>query len=202
MAEKFIKHTGHGGSAGCRQCRYRCNHPETVFAESDPYGFLARICLTTGVFWMKKGQQPNPDFVLNFPQYQGASILLARENFGCGSSREHAPRALTDYGFKVVIAPSFADIFYGNSFNNQLLPVKLSDAEVDELFALVKANPGIHFDVDLEAQEVKAGEKTYRFTIDAFRRHCMMNGLDSIGLTLQHDDAIAAYEAKQPAFMN
>lgn len=92
--------------------------------------------------------------------------------------------------FKVVIAPSFADIFYGNSFNNQLLPVKLSDAEVDELFALVKANPGIHFDVDLEAQEVKAGEKTYRFTIDAFRRHCMMNGLDSIGLTLQHDDAM------------
>lgn len=152
-------------------------------------------------FLDEKGQQPNPDFVLNFPQYQGASILLARENFGCGSSREHAPWALTDYGFKVVIAPSFADIFYGNSFNNQLLPVKLSDAEVDELFALVKANPGIHFDVDLEAQEVKAGEKTYRFTIDAFRRHCMMNGLDSIGLTLQHDDAIAAYEAKQPAFM-
>ena len=108
---------------------------------------------------------------------------------------------MTDYGFKVVIAPSFADIFYGNSFNNQLLPVKLSDAEVDELFALVKANPGIHFDVDLEAQEVKAGEKTYRFTIDAFRRHCMMNGLDSIGLTLQHDDAIASYEEKQPEFM-
>ncbi len=110
-------------------------------------------------FLDEKGQQPNPDFVLNFPQYQGASILLARENFGCGSSREHAPWALTDYGFKVVIAPSFADIFYGNSFNNQLLPVKLSDAEVDELFALVKANPGIHFDVDLEAQEVKAERK-------------------------------------------
>ena len=128
-------------------------------------------------------------------------IMVAERNFGCGSSREHAPWALTDYGFKVVIAPSFADIFYGNSFNNQLLPVKLSDAEVDELFALVKANPGIHFDVDLEAQEVKAGEKTYRFTIDAFRRHCMMNGLDSIGLTLQHDDAIASYEEKQPAFM-
>lgn len=91
-------------------------------------------------FLDEKGQQPNPDFVLNFSQYQGASILLARENFGCGSSREHAPQALTDYGFKVVIAPSFADIFYGNSFNNQLLPVKLSDAEVDELFALVKAN--------------------------------------------------------------
>ena len=135
-------------------------------------------------------------------QIKPGDIIVAGKNFGCGSSREHAPWALIDYGFKVVIAPSFADIFYGNSFNNQLLPVKLSDAEVDELFALVKANPGIHFDVDLEAQEVKAGEKTYRFTIDAFRRHCMMNGLDSIGLTLQHDDAIAAYEAKQPAFMN
>ena len=138
------------------------------------------------------------DFVKNM---HPGDIVVATRNFGCGSSREHAPWALTDYGFKVVIAPSFADIFYGNSFNNQLLPVKLSDAEVDELFALVKANPGIHFDVDLEAQEVKAGEKTYRFTIDAFRRHCMMNGLDSIGLTLQHDDAIASYEEKQPAFM-
>lgn len=148
-----------------------------------------------------KAGKPVAGFPLNDSRF-GGDILVAAKNFGCGSSREHAPWALTDYGFKVVIAPSFADIFYGNSFNNQLLPVKLSDAEVDELFALVKANPGIHFDVDLEAQEVKAGEKTYRFTIDAFRRHCMMNGLDSIGLTLQHDDAIAAYEAKQPAFMN
>ncbi len=139
--------------------------------------------------------------MLNFPEYKGASILLARENFGCGSSREHAPWALTDYGFKVVIAPSFADIFYGNSFNNQLLPVTLSDEEVDELFALVQSNPGITFEVDLQAQVVKAGGKSYSFTLDAFRRHCMLNGLDSIGLTLQHDDAIAAYEAKQPAFM-
>ncbi len=161
---------------------------------------MARICLTTGVFFNEKGQQPNADFGLNFPQYQGASILLARENFGCGSSREHAPWALTDYGFKVVIAPSFADI-YGNSFNNQLLPVKLSDAEVDELFALVKANPGIHFNMDLEAQEVKAGRENLSLYHRCLR-HCMMNGLDSIGLTLQHDDAIAAYEAKQPAFMN
>lgn len=116
-----------------------------------------------------KGQQPNPEFVLNFPEYQGASILLARENFGCGSSREHAPWALTDYGFKVVIAPSFADIFYGNSFNNQLLPVTLSDEQVDELFKLVQANPGITFEVDLEAQVVKAGIKptALRSTISA-----------------------------------
>ncbi|MBX9445226.1 3-isopropylmalate dehydratase small subunit [Dickeya chrysanthemi] len=147
------------------------------------------------------GQQPNPDFVLNQPRYKGASILLARENFGCGSSREHAPWALTDYGFKVVIAPSFADIFYGNSFNNQLLPVKLSDADIDDLFKLVASHEGITFTVDLEVQQVKAGEKTYSFEIDSFRRHCMINGLDSIGLTLQHDASIARYEQQQPAFL-
>ncbi|MCO7263191.1 3-isopropylmalate dehydratase small subunit [Dickeya zeae] len=147
------------------------------------------------------GQQPNPDFVLNQSRYKGASILLARENFGCGSSREHAPWALADYGFKVVIAPSFADIFYGNSFNSQLLPVKLSDADIDDLFKLVASHEGITFTVDLEAQQVKAGEKTYSFEIDSFRRHCMINGLDSIGLTLQHDASIASYEQQQPAFL-
>lgn len=147
------------------------------------------------------GQQPNPDFILNQPAFKGASILLARENFGCGSSREHAPWALTDYGFKVVIAPSFADIFYGNSFNNQLLPVTLSESEVDELFEQVKANPGISFTVDLETQTVHAGNKIYKFELDSFRRHCMMNGLDSIGLTLQHEAAISAYEEKLPEFL-
>jgi 3-isopropylmalate/(R)-2-methylmalate dehydratase small subunit len=147
------------------------------------------------------GQVPNPDFVLNKPRYKGASILLARENFGCGSSREHAPWALTDYGFHAVIAPSFADIFYGNSFNNQLLPITLSEAEVDELFELVKNNEGIQFEVDLEAQTVKAGDKSYPFEIDSFRRHCMINGLDSIGLTLQHEENISGYEKNQPAFM-
>ncbi len=147
------------------------------------------------------GQQPNPDFVLNKPRYKGATILLARENFGCGSSREHAPWALTDYGFHVVIAPSFADIFYGNSFNNQLLPVKLSDADIDDLFKLVDGTEGITFTVDLEAQTVDAGGKKYPFEIDSFRRHCMINGLDSIGLTLQHEEAIARYEQQQPAFL-
>lgn len=147
------------------------------------------------------GQKPNPDFVLNKPRYKGASILLARENFGCGSSREHAPWALTDYGFKVVIAPSFADIFYGNSFNNQLLPVILTEAEVDELFKLVASQEGVEFTVDLENQQVIAGGKRYDFNIDTFRKHCMINGLDSIGLTLQHDSAISDYEAKQPVFL-
>lgn len=147
------------------------------------------------------GQQPNPEFVLNQPRYKGATILLARENFGCGSSREHAPWALTDYGFHVVIAPSFADIFYGNAFNNQLLPVKLSDTDIDDLFKQVDATQGITFTVDLEAQTVNAGGKTYPFEIDGFRRHCMINGLDSIGLTLQHEEAIARYEQQQPAFL-
>ena len=200
MAEKFIKHTGLVVPLDAANVDPDAIIPKQFLQKVTRTGFGAHL-FNDWRFLDEKGQQPNPDFGLNFPQYQGASILLARENCGCGSSREHAPWALTDYGFKVVIAPSFADIFYGNSFNNQLLPVKLSDAEVDELFALVKANPGIHFDVDLEAQEVKAGEKTYRFTIDDLRRQCMMNGLDSIGMTMQHDDAIASYEEKQPAFM-
>ena len=126
---------------------------------------------------------------------------MARENFGCGSSREHAPWALTDFGFKVVIAPSFADIFYGNSFNNQLLPVTLSEADIDTLFQLVNDNEGIEFIVDLEEQTVKAGGNSYSFEIDSFRRHCMINGLDSIGLTLQHESNISAYEKQQPAFL-
>ena len=129
------------------------------------------------------------------------NIIVANKNFGCGSSREHAPWALTDYGFKVVIAPSFADIFYGNSFNNQLLPVTLSEAEIDELFAQVEAAPGMSFTVDLETQTVQAGDKSYSFELDSFRRHCMMNGLDSIGLTLQHEAAISEYEGKLPEFL-
>lgn len=148
------------------------------------------------------GQQSNPEFVLNKPRYKGASILLARENFGCGSSREHAPWALTDYGFKVVIAPSFADIFYGNAFNNQLLPITLSEQQIDELFKQVASNEGIEFMVDLEHQTVNAGGKSYPFKIDSFRRHCMLNGLDSIGLTLQREADISRFEAQQPAFLH
>ena len=137
MAEKFIKHTGLVVPLDAANVDTDAIIPKQFLQKVTRTGFGAHL-FNDWRFLDEKGQQPNPDFVLNFPQYQGASILLARENFGCGSSREHAPWALTDYGFKVVIAPSFADIFYGNSFNNQLLPVKLSDAEVDELFALVK----------------------------------------------------------------
>ncbi|MBC5830689.1 3-isopropylmalate dehydratase small subunit [Vibrio metschnikovii] len=147
------------------------------------------------------GLTPNPDFVMNQPRYQGASILLARENFGCGSSREHAPWALADYGIKVIIAPSFADIFYGNAINNQMLPVRLSDHDVEELFHYVQNTPGATINVDLQALNVVANNKTYYFEIDDFRRHCLLNGLDNIGLTLQHEAKIAEYEAKIPHFL-
>ena len=147
------------------------------------------------------GEQPNPEFVLNAPRYAGASILLARENFGNGSSREHAPWALADYGLRAIIAPSFADIFYGNSLNNGLLVVRLKAEEVDALFKLVEANEGQTITVDLENKQVRAGDLSFNFEIDEFRRYCIMNGLDNIGLTLQHGDAIDAYEAKQPAWL-
>ncbi|MCR6554160.1 3-isopropylmalate dehydratase small subunit, partial [Aeromonas sp. CPF2-S1] len=147
------------------------------------------------------GEQPNPEFVLNKPQFAGASILLARENFGCGSSREHAPWALADYGFKTMIAPSFADIFYGNAINNGMVPVRLKEEEVDALFQLVAAQPGIEIEVDLEANQVRAGSLTFGFEIDEFRRYCLLNGLDAIGLTLQHEAAISAFEAKQPSWI-
>jgi 3-isopropylmalate/(R)-2-methylmalate dehydratase small subunit len=147
------------------------------------------------------GLQPNPQFILNKPCYHSASILLTRENFGCGSSREHAPWALIDYGFKVIIGSSFADIFYNNSFNNQLLLVTLSDTEMDELFQLADNNEGIAFTVDLEKQQVLADNKVYNFKIDAFKRHCLLNGLDNIGLTLQHAEAISEYEQNIPPFL-
>ncbi|MEI2602874.1 3-isopropylmalate dehydratase small subunit [Erwinia aphidicola] len=148
-----------------------------------------------------EGQIPDPDFILNQPAFSGASIMLTRENFGCGSSREHAPWALTDYGIQAIIGSGFADIFANNSFNNQLLLVTLSEAEVDEMFRMVAAEPGMRFTVDLVSQQVLAGDKAWPFEIDSFRRHCLINGLDSIGLTLQHDADISAWEQKQPAFL-
>jgi len=139
----------------------------------------------------------NTDFVLNQPRYQGASVLLARENFGCGSSREHAPWALEEYGFRAIIAPSYADIFFNNSFKNGLLPIILPEAEVDELFQLVEANQGYQLSVDLAAQTVtRADGKVLNFEVDAFRKHCLLNGLDDIGLTLEDAEAIKAFEAK------
>lgn len=142
-------------------------------------------------------RQINPDFVLNQARYQGASILLTRENFGCGSSREHAPWALEDFGFKVIIASSYADIFYNNCFKNGMLPIVLSADIVDSLFKQVAAAPDYKLQVDLATQTVStpSGE-TFSFSVDAFRKHCLLNGLDDIGLTMQHQDKIKAFEAR------
>ena len=143
----------------------------------------------------------NPDFVLNQPRYHGASILLARKNFGCGSSREHAPWALEQFGFRAIIAPSFADIFFNNCYKNGLLPIKLLETEVDQLFDEVKAFPGYKLIVDLEKQIVSTsnGSSVFSFEIDAFRKFCMINGLDDIGLTLKKADQIRAFEERHLA---
>lgn len=146
------------------------------------------------------GRPLNEEFVLNQARYEGTSVLLARENFGCGSSREHAPWALEDFGVRSVIAPSFAEIFYNNCFKNGLLPIVLDEEQVDQLFSEVQASDGYELTIDLENQCVvtPAGEKL-AFEIDGFRKHCLLNGLDDIGLTLQHAADISAYEAKRKA---
>ncbi|MWJ28319.1 3-isopropylmalate dehydratase small subunit [Halomonas sp. ZH2S] len=143
------------------------------------------------------GRPLNPDFVLNQPRYQGASVLLARRNFGCGSSREHAPWALEDFGFKVVIAPSFADIFYNNAFKNGILLVTLAEEEIDRLFQEVEPNEGYRLDVDLDNQRlITPSGEVLEFEVDAFRKHCLLEGLDDIGLTLKDEDAIRTFEAR------
>ena len=142
----------------------------------------------------------NPDFLLNQPRYQGAQILLTRQNFGCGSSREHAPWALLDYGFKVIIAESFADIFFNNCFKNGILPIVLSAEQLDVLFAQVQVTPGYKLVVDLENQKIACPDgKSVAFNVDPFRKECLLNGWDDIGLTLRHADAIRAFEAKRRA---
>ena len=142
----------------------------------------------------------NPDFVLNQARYKGAQILLARENFGCGSSREHAPWALEDYGFRAIIAPSFADIFFNNCFKNGLLPIRMSAQQVDALFKAATAQIGYKLAIDLEQQTISAPDGTaYKFEVEVFRKHCLLNGLDDIGLTLQHVSEIAAFETRHRA---
>lgn len=140
----------------------------------------------------------NTEFSLNQARYQGASILIARQNFGCGSSREHAPWALDDYGFRAVIAPSFADIFFNNCFKNGLLPIVLKEEDVDQIFNELYANEGYELQIDLNAQTVKSPSGVvYAFEVDEFRKHCLLNGLDDIGVTLEDTDSIKAYEARR-----
>ncbi|HVY05040.1 MAG TPA: 3-isopropylmalate dehydratase small subunit [Burkholderiales bacterium] len=144
-------------------------------------------------------RKPNPDFVLNQPRFKGATVLVARRNFGCGSSREHAPWALDDFGFRALIAPSYADIFYNNCFKNGLLPIVLPEIQVDRIFHDVAAFPGFRLVIDLGAQSVSYpdGSQAFKFEIDAFRKDCLLNGLDDIGLTLRHVDEIKTFEAKR-----
>jgi 3-isopropylmalate/(R)-2-methylmalate dehydratase small subunit len=155
--------------------------------------------LDSGEPGMDNSRRPlNPEFILNQPRYQGASILLGRENFGCGSSREHAVWALLDYGFRVVIAPSFADIFFNNCFKNGVLPVALDEPVVEQLFQAVADTEAYQLTVDLSEQQVLTPDgQAIGFDVDPFRKHCLLQGLDDIGLTLQHADAIRAYEAKR-----
>ena len=166
-----------------------------------PKEYLSSIKRTGFAQGLFSAWRKDPDFVLNQPRYKTATILLARENFGCGSSREHAPWALMDYGFRCVVAPSFADIFFTNSFKNGFLPVVLTEAEVDGLFHDCAAFPGFQLRIDLERQEVSTldGSKAMRFDIDPFRKYCLLNGLDEIGLTLRHADKIRAFEAQRKA---
>ncbi len=140
----------------------------------------------------------NKEFVLNLPRYKGASILLTRQNFGCGSSREHAPWALLDYGFRAIIAESFADIFFNNCYKNGILPIVLSKSQIDLLFEQTQATPGYTLQIDLAAQTVSASDNTvYQFNIDAFRKECLLNGWDDIGLTLRHAEKIRAFELQR-----
>ena len=145
-----------------------------------------------------RSRKPNPDFVLNQPRYQGASILLARKNFGCGSSREHAPWALDQYGFRAIIAPSYADIFFNNSFKNGLLPIVLSETLVDQLFSEALAFPGYQLTIDLERQViVRPQGEAIPFDVQAFRKYCLLGGFDDIGLTLRYADKIKAFETER-----
>ncbi|MDS4015038.1 MAG: 3-isopropylmalate dehydratase small subunit [Candidatus Accumulibacter sp.] len=166
-----------------------------------PYAFDEWRYLDRGEPDMDCAQRPrNPDFVLNQPRYLGASILLARENFGCGSSREHAPWALEDYGFRAIIAPSFADIFFSNCFKNGILPIILAAEVVDRLFTETAQHEGYRLEIDLAAQTVRTPQgETLVFAVDEERKHRLLNGLDEIGLTLQHTQAIKDYEARRRA---
>jgi len=199
MAEKFTQHTGRVVPLDAANVDTDAIIPKQFLQKVTRTGFGAHL-FNDWRFLDDKGEVPNPEFVLNFPEYKGASILISRANFGCGSSREHAPWALEEYGFRTVIAPSYADIFFNNSFKNGMLPVILSEEIVDQLFKECAASEGYQLTIDLEAQEVRtpSGE-AFAFEVDPFRKHCLLNGLDDIGLTLQVSDDIKAYEAKTQA---
>ncbi len=190
--QPFVKHSGIVAPI---------DRPNIDTDQIIPKQFLKRIERTGfGQFlfydWRYRNDgSDNPDFILNQPPYDKATILLARQNFGCGSSREHAPWALLDYGFRVIIAPSLADIFYNNCFKNGILPIRLDEAQVDQLFERALKQPGYKLTVDLESTQISDDQGlSIPFEVDAFRRQCLLEGLDDISLTLEHEDKIAAYE--------
>ena len=192
--EPFVKHTGLVAPLD------RVNVDTDQMVPKQFLKFLTREGYGRVLFYDWRylpGEKLNPDFVLNQPRYNGASVLLARANFGCGSSREHAPWAILDYGFRTILAPSYADIFYNNCFKNGILPVTLSNEQMDELFQRAEKQKDYGLTVDLEKQIVTDdGGLRYEFTIDPFRRDCLLRGLDDIGLTLVHDSHISGFEGK------
>jgi len=201
--EKFTRHTGLVAPLDRANVDTDAIIPKQFLKSIKRSGFGPNLFdelryLDHGEPGVDNAQRPrNPNFVLNQPRYQGASVLLARENFGCGSSREHAPWALLDFGFRVIIAPSYADIFFNNCSKNGLLPIVLSAGSVDVLFHEVLAEPGYRLSIDLPGQTVATPSgKLHAFDIDAFRKRCLVEGLDEIGLTLQHAEAVRAFEDK------
>ena len=201
--EKFTRHTGLVAPLDRANVDTDAIIPKQFLKSIKRSGFGPNLFdelryLDHGEPGMDNAQRPrNPNFVLNQPRYQGASVLLARENFGCGSSREHAPWALLDFGFRVIIAPSYADIFFNNCSKNGLLPIVLSAGSVDVLFHEVLAEPGYRLSIDLPAQTLATPSgKVHAFEIDTFRKRCLVEGLDEIGLTLQHAEAVRAFEDK------
>ena len=194
--QPFIKHTGLAVPLDRVNVDTDAIIPKQFLRKIDRAGFGKHL-FHEWRYLDYEGTNENPEFVLNQPRYRGASVLLARDNFGCGSSREHAPWAIADYGFRVIIAPSFADIFYNNCFKNSILPVVLTSAEVDELFQSVSVKEGAEISADLSAQIVQGPDgKTYSFKIDSFGKECLLKGLDSIGWTAQFADKIKAFETK------
>lgn len=201
--DKFVKHSGIAVALNRANVDTDAIIPKQFLKSIKRTGF--GVHLFDGWRYLDEGQpgmdcskRPlNPDFELNRAEFQGGTVLVAGPNFGCGSSREHAPWALQQYGFKAIVAPSYADIFFNNCFKNGLLPIVLKEEEVKKIFAAIEAKPGVHITVDLETQQVEVDAMAFEFEVEPFRKHCLMNGLDDIGLTFNHADEIKAYEAKR-----
>ncbi|MEW6993363.1 3-isopropylmalate dehydratase small subunit [Colwelliaceae bacterium MEBiC 14330] len=196
--EKFTTHTGLVVPLDVANIDTDQIIPKQFLQKTERIGFGVHL-FHDSRYLDHAGTQPNPDFVINKPEYKDASILLARENFGCGSSREHAPWALQEYGFKVIISSSFADIFYGNAINIGILPIKLTEDEIEQLFQLAP-NAQLTLTVDLPNNLVSCGDLSFKFSLNEFQQYSLENGIDSVGWTLNKLDAIKAFEAKMPAW--